>query len=125
ADEDKKKKEEIEIINQADSLVFQYEKILSDIKGKVDDKEIADIDKEMKALKALLDAQPRNGAKIKEQLEKTQKLFNEAATKLYAKAAEAQQGNATQDSSKKDDTIVDADYKVDEEHNKKDDKKSS
>ncbi|MFT4310960.1 MAG: molecular chaperone DnaK [Candidatus Woesearchaeota archaeon] len=120
AQEDQKKKEEIEIINQADSLVFQYEKIIKDLEGKVDAKEIESIDAEIKALKALLDEQPRVAQKIKEQFEKTQKLFNEVSTKLYAKAAEAQQQQQQPEgeSSQKDDTVVDADYKVDEEDKK-------
>ena len=43
AEQDKKKKEEIDIINQADSLVANTERTMKDFKGKVDGKTINEI----------------------------------------------------------------------------------
>src|SRR3989344_3291258 len=40
AEEDKKRKEEIEVVNQADTLVYSSEKLFKDFEGKVDAKEI-------------------------------------------------------------------------------------
>jgi molecular chaperone DnaK len=139
SEEDKKKREEIEIINEADGLVFQFEKMKSDLKGKVDDKELETVDTEIKALKKLLDEKERNADQIKEQMEKAQKLFTELSTKLYEQAAKAQaaqqQGNPeAKEDKKKDEKVVDAEYTVEdndkkeeatdkkEETDKKDDK---
>ncbi len=110
AEEDKKRKEDAEIINEADALVYSTEKLLKEVEGKVDDKKIKDIKKHIDELKELL--KEKDVPKIKHKLEELNKIVQEASTELYKKAAEEQ--SKKQDTSKKgkDDDVVDADYKV-------------
>jgi molecular chaperone DnaK len=134
AEEDKKKKEEVETLNQADSLVFQFEKLQEDVKDKVDQKELETAKKEIDALKKLLEDEKKDVVKVKEQMEKAQKILTEISTKLYEKVAQqqaqqqaAEASNKTgEKKSKADEDVVDAEYTVedDEEKSKKQQKDS-
>ena len=90
ADEDKKRKEEVEIRNSAEQLVFQSEKSLSDLGDKVDaaDKSAAEaeINKVKEALKGT------DSQMIKAASDELSKKFGEIAQKVYAQ--QAPQGNA-------------------------------
>ena len=126
ASEDKKRKEEIEIINQADGLVYSSEKLFEDVKDKVDSKKIEEAKKEVEELKKLLEQEKKDTESIKKQMEKTNKKFMELSTELYQKAA--QQEKEAKDHEIKDDKdnkTVDAEYEEvkDEEQNKKTTKK--
>ena len=114
AEQDKKRSEEAEIINQADTLVYTTEKLLKEIEGKVANEKLDEIKKHSEELKSLLKDDKKNVTKIKQKLEEMNKVVQEASTELYKKAAEEQ---AKQSSNKKDDNVVDGDYEV------KDDKK--
>ncbi|MFW5746111.1 MAG: molecular chaperone DnaK [Nanoarchaeota archaeon] len=122
ADEDKKKKEEIELYNQADSLVFQFDKLKEDLKGKVDEKELEGVQKEMDALKKLLEETERDTGKIKDQFEKAQKKMSEVSTKLYEQAAAAAQqaggDEKAAEQKENDEKVVDAEYTMEEEDKK-------
>jgi molecular chaperone DnaK len=93
ADEDKKRKEEIEIVNQADTLVYSTEKLFDEFKGKVDDSKIEDIRKDIGDLKKLLEPEKKDVDAIKAKLEDVNKKVQEASTELYKKAAEEQQAS--------------------------------
>ena len=84
AEEDKKRKEAIEIRNNADQLVYQSEKTLGEVGDKVDqaDKDAvqAEIDKVKEALKG------DNNDQIKAATEALQQKFYEISTKLYQQA---------------------------------------
>ncbi len=86
AEADKKKKEEIETINQADTLVYTAEKQLKEFEGKVSEKEIKDIKEKVEELKKLLAESPRDAGKIKKKLDECNKTLHAAATALYQKA---------------------------------------
>ncbi|MFH2021591.1 MAG: molecular chaperone DnaK [archaeon] len=90
AEEDNKKKEEIETVNQADSLVYSTEKLFDEFKGKVDDSKIADIKKDIDELKKLLEPEKKDIEALKRKLEDVNKKVQEASTELYQKAAQAQ-----------------------------------
>lgn len=127
AQEDQKKKELIEIANQAESLVFQYKKLKEDIKDKSDDEQIKQLDEHVNKLNALLEATPRDPQAIKDQFEITQKTFSDLSTKLYEAAAKAQQQKPqenTQENDKKNkEHVVDAEYTVkDDKQEQKDNK---
>lgn len=120
SEEDKKRKEDIETINQADTLIYTTEKTFKELKGKVDESKIAEVKKEVNELKELMKPEKKDIAKIKEKLEQVNKVFQAVSTEMYQKAAQAQQAKTQpQKDSKKEkkDKVVDADYKV------KDDKK--
>jgi molecular chaperone DnaK len=140
ADDDKKRKEEIEIINNADGLIVQFNQLKKDIEDKVDKTELEAVQKEVDELKKLIDAENKEPSKIKEQFEKAQKAMQDMSTKLYQQAQAAQEaqqkpgqnstgesGNDSDSSNsgndkKKDENVVDAEYKVDKEEKKEDQK---
>lgn len=121
ASEDKAKKEEAEARNNADSLVYQCEKSMSDLGDKIEsaDKDAitALIDKTKEALKGT------DTAAIKASSEELSKKFFEVSQKVYAKQAPTdapnQQGsdNASATGS---DNVYEADYNVvDDDNNQK------
>jgi molecular chaperone DnaK len=121
ADEDKKIKEKIETLNEAEAMVFQYEKTLKDMGDKVDKKEIEPLMKDMDEMKELLKNRDENYEKIKTKKDELTEKFQKVATEMYQKAAaEAQKaqgagkgpaGNGHEGAG--DDNVVDADV-VDE-----------
>ncbi len=116
AEQDKKRKEEAEIINQADTLVYTTEKLMKEVEGKVDNKKLDEIKKQTEELKKLLQEEKKDASKIKQKMEEMNKIVQEASTELYKKAAEEQ---SESNSKTKDDKVVDADYKVKDEEDKK------
>ncbi|WDV44552.1 molecular chaperone DnaK [Clostridiaceae bacterium M8S5] len=114
AEEDKKKKEQIEVRNNADSLVYQTEKTLKDLEDKISDDEKAKIEAKATALKEALKTD--NIDDIKAKTEELTTEFHAISQKLYQQQAQQQQaGQAEQgqeNNAAKDDDIVDADYEV-------------
>ncbi|HLF54425.1 MAG TPA: Hsp70 family protein, partial [Candidatus Nanoarchaeia archaeon] len=100
AEQDKKRKEEIETINQADTLVYTAEKQLKEFEGKVSEKEIKGIKEKIDELKKLLSAEKKDTAEIKKKLDEAQKLFHTAATELYQKAGKKPQKEDVVDAEK-------------------------
>ena len=93
AEEDKKRKEGIEIRNQADALVYQSEKALEELKDKVSEEETAKIKAACEKVKTALSGTDNEA--IKAASEELQKEFYEVSAKLYQQAnpgAEAQPG---------------------------------
>ena len=117
AEEDKKKREEIDIRNGADQMVFQTEKALGELGDKVDAGEKADVEAKLNALKEALKGTDIEAIKAKQ--EELQKAFYAISEKVYKQAAEAQQaagqqpgaGAAGNGGSTGDDGGVDADFK--------------
>lgn len=105
-EEDSKRKEAIESRNQADSLVYQTEKSLSELKDKLDATEVEKIQKALDELKETL----KNENASKEEIDTKLKALIEASHKL-AEAMYAKEGgdqNAQANKNKKDDDIIDA-----------------
>ncbi|MFH1590072.1 MAG: molecular chaperone DnaK [archaeon] len=121
ADQDKKKKEEIETINQADTLVYSTEKLLKDLEGKIDKKEFKEIEKLSKDLKELLENKNKDVEAIKKKMEEMNKVVQKASTEMYQKVAQEQaKAQSTQpQEEKKDDDVVDADFKEVKDDEKK------
>ena len=109
AEEDKKKKEEIETVNQADALVYTIEKQLKDLGDKVDKKTVEEIEKEKDELKSLIEN--KDIAKIKQKLDELNKKVHEMSTKLYQ---EAMKNEKKADEGEIKEDVVDAEV-VDEE----------
>ncbi|CAM3728969.1 molecular chaperone DnaK [Alicyclobacillus pomorum] len=114
AEEDRKRREEIEIRNQADQLIYQTDKTLKDLGDKAD----ADLKKEAEDKKqALRDALAGNDIDaVKRASEALTEVVHKLTTKLYEQAAQSAQTQSAQGGAdagaKKDDNVVDADYKV-------------
>ncbi|MBQ2897533.1 MAG: molecular chaperone DnaK [Clostridia bacterium] len=84
AEEDKKKKEEIEVRNQADSLVYQTEKALDEMKDKISEEEKANITAECEKVKEALKGTDTEA--IKAATEGLTKVFYEISAKMYQQA---------------------------------------
>lgn len=115
AAEDKKKKEEADVLNQADSFIFTTEKTMKDMEGKVDKAKLEPLKKHVDELKELMKPEKKDIEKIKAKLDELNKLAQDAAAELYQKSAKeqsAKQEHNNQDK-KKDgkEEVVDADYK--------------
>jgi len=124
AGEDKIRKEEIEVKNNAEQLVYQTEKSLTDLGEKVSEEDKKDIQAKLEALKAIKDLE--DIAAIKKSTEELTEAFYAVTTKIYqaeaeaTKGQEAGQGQDMGGNAEHDDNVVDADFKVDEDEKKED-----
>ena len=119
AEEDKKKKQEVEARNEAESLVSNTEKTLKELGDKISSDEKAKVETELDALKKAMEG--NNIDEINKAKEKLTNVFYELSTKLYQQV-NAQQGaaDATETAeASSDENVVDADYKVVDEDDKK------
>ncbi len=126
AEEDKKKKEEIEVRNNAESLVYNSEKTLKDLGDKISGEEKAKVETEIENTKKALEG--NDIETIKSATEKLTAVFYEISEKLYKQAnpngaenvdpntasGETAQGAAEDANS----NVYDADYKVEDEDKK-------
>ncbi|MBI2142342.1 Hsp70 family protein, partial [Candidatus Woesearchaeota archaeon] len=128
AEADKKRKEEAELVNEADSLAYSTERLLTEMKGKVAESKLEEIRNQAEELKDLLAKPEKDTAAIKQKTEQLSKTVQEASVELYQKAEQQRQqdrqasGSAESKSSEgsesekdTDERTVDADYKVKEE----------
>jgi molecular chaperone DnaK len=133
SEEDKKKKESVEVRNQADSLIYATEKSLKDYGDKIEAKDKENIEKKLDDFKKLLETET-DAEKIKTAMEDLSKASHKLAEAVYKEAQAKQQqsqsqsadasgsgeaGSKTgQEQKKEEDDVVDADYKVEDEENK-------
>lgn len=128
ADADKKKKEEIEIINNSDSTAYTTEKLIPEMKGKVGEDKISRIEASLKELKEELAKEPKDANALKGKLDRLNKEVQQASTEMYQKAQQNQaqgqpgqeQGNEEGQKNNKNGKgkggkVVDADFKVGDE----------
>ncbi len=121
ASEDKKKKEEIEARNNAESLVYNSEKTLKELGDKISGEEKAKVETEIENVKKVLEGTDVD--KIKEATEKLTQAFYEVSEKLYKQAnpnagAEGFDPNAAAGADVQganDGNVYDADYKVEDD----------
>ena len=105
AEEDKKKKERIEIRNNADSLVYQTDKTLKELEGKITEDEKSQVEEKLNELKKALEGEDYD--EIKKKSEELTESFYKISQKLYE-----QQANQGEAQSNDNDDVVDADYEV-------------
>ncbi|MFC5713443.1 molecular chaperone DnaK [Thalassorhabdus alkalitolerans] len=111
AEEDKKRKEAVEVRNEADQLVFTTEKTLKDLGDNVEQAEIDKAEAAKEKVKTALEGEDVEA--IKSAKDELQEVVQELSTKLYEQAAQqAQQaqGEPGADGAQQDDNVVDADY---------------
>jgi molecular chaperone DnaK len=119
AEEDKKLKEKIEVRNNADSLVYQSEKTLKDMGDKLEAADKENIEAEVQKVK---DALGKDDAdEIKSATEALTKVFYEVSAKLYKQTENAAgpEGQAQDQQDGEEDNVVDADYEVVDDEDKK------
>lgn len=109
---DEKRKEEVDIRNNADALIFQTEKAITDLGDKVDSKDKEDAEEKIKELKTALEGNDTED--IKKKTDSLNEVAMKLATSVYQAAAQASQNagsteeaNTTED--KKDD-VEEASY---------------
>jgi len=120
AEEDRKKKEEVEVRNQADNLMYQTEKVLKENREKLSESDIRAVEDALKDTKAAVES--GNSSAIKEKMEILTKTSHHMAEAMY-KAQSQQQGAGAQpppgggesgaaggDSGRRDDDVVDAEF---------------
>ena len=123
ASEDKKRKEEIEVKNNAESLVYSSQKAMEECGDKISAEEKAKVETEIENVKKALET--NNIDSIKDATEKLTKVFYEVSQKLYAGAAGAEAAGAGAEAGPQADengNVYNADYKVEDEENKDDNK---
>nr|AXH21511.1 chaperone protein [Halalkalibacterium halodurans] len=114
AEADKKRREEVELRNEADQLVFTTEKTLRDLGDNVDEAEKTKAEEAKEKLKKAIEA--NNIDEIRATKEELQQVVQALTTKLYEQAAQqaqqAQSAEGDQGTVEKgqDDNVVDADY---------------
>lgn len=121
AEEDKKRREEVDTKNNAENLVFQCKKALDEFGDKVSSSEKEDIESKCKALEDAISA--NNTDDIKAKSDELQKAFYELSSKVYKEAgaqanqntdnAQTQQNysdNSNNNNGGNDDGVVDADF---------------
>ncbi len=119
AEEDKKRKEEVEVKNQAETLIYETEKNMKELEGSLSEQEKNDITAAKDALQSALNA--GNIDDIKAKTEALTQQFHTISAKMYQQAQAQQQaaggagpdmGAAEQGSAPGGDNVVDADYEV-------------
>ena len=109
---DKKKKEEVDLKNESEQMIFATEKAIKDLGDKVDSSDKAQAEQEIKDLKEALEK--NNIDDIKAKKEKLTETANKLATKVYEEAAKQQQNqsNETNESNteSKNDDVKDAEF---------------
>ena len=116
AQEDKKKKEEAEIKNNATSLIGSADRIVKDFEGKIDAVDKSKLDEQKAALqKALDENKPTDELKkLSDELQQTmfsisQKAY-EAVQKEEQSTASSESASSTTEDKKNDDDVIDAEY---------------
>ena len=122
AAEDKKRKEEVEVKNNAESLVYSSQKTLDELGDKISGEEKAKVETEIENVKKALET--NNTETIKDATEKLTQVFYQISEQLYkanaqngaaAGATEGTEANA--ENGGNNGTVYDADYKVEDDGN--------
>ena len=108
ADADKARKEEAELKNEADQMVFMTEKTLKDLEGKVTEEEQKQAEDAKAELSAALEA--GNLEDIRTKKDKLNEIVQALTMKMYEQAAAEAQAAEGSEGSKTDDGVVDAEF---------------
>jgi molecular chaperone DnaK len=120
AEADKVKREEADLKNEADQLIFVTKQALEDLGDKVTDKEKKDAEAKIKDLEEALKTEDNDKIKkAKDALEKSAQALSERVYKEQQQAQQAQEGQGEpgpdytqpEEDNKQDDDVFDADYK--------------
>ena len=115
AEEDKKRREEVETKNEAENLCYAVEKLLSDSGDKISEEDKTNLNGKVSTLKEAISA--NNFEDIKSKTEELQKAMYEVSTKLYQQAA-PQGGEPQAEKTADGNNVYEADYKDVDEDNK-------
>ncbi len=121
---DKKRKEEVEIVNQTDATVYQTEKMLEDMKEKISSASKESVNAGLKELKDLLGKEPKPVSQLKTKLEQFNKDLMKIGQEIYQKTGsppneQPNGGNDDREETSSPDDAVDAEYNVHDDDKKK------
>ncbi len=102
ASEDKKKRERAEIRNEADSLVFQIEKLVKDSGDKMEKGDKENLEKESEEIKKLIEKEDFDQEEVKKKTEELTKKLTEIGGKMYEQAAKEESKDEKGDKDKKE-----------------------
>ena len=117
AEQDKTRKDEAELINKADSLIYTAERTKTDLKDKITDDQISQIDTLSSQLKSSLDS--KDHPSIRDNSDKLSNLLQEIGSSAYQQSAQpdpdqtssAPNSSAETNSSETQEKVVDGEYK--------------
>ena len=118
AAEDKRKKEDAEIKNNATSLIGSAERIVKDFEGKIDAADKSKLEEQKAALQKAIDENKSTDElkKLSDELQQTMFSISQKAYEAVQKEEQANQGSASSDSASSeekkggDDDVIDAEY---------------
>jgi len=115
-EEDRKRKEEIEVRNNADSLIYQAEKTMKDLADKMTQQEKDDINKEIENVRKALEGSDIDA--IKSASEKLSQAFYNVSSRIYQQAGGAGQTNnyTGNNGTSNKDNVYEADYKMEDDN---------
>ena len=109
AEEDKKRREEIDLRNEADQMVFTVDKTLSDLGDNVDESEKTKAEDAKEELKKALEGDDIEDIRTKK--DALEEIVQQLSVKMYEQAAQAQQGaESAEGQGNSDDDVVYAEY---------------
>ena len=129
AEQDKARKEEVELVNKADSLIYTAERTKTDLKEKITQEQISQIDALVAELKTSVESKEQSS--ITENSDKLSKLLQEIGSSMYQQSTQADVNQASSTSSSSVDNnastdsqekVVDGEYDVVDENSSTDDK---
>ncbi|HLD59141.1 MAG TPA: molecular chaperone DnaK [archaeon] len=125
AEEDKKYREEIDIINQADATLYNAEKTIEQFKEKISQEQTIKITDKLNELRDLTKQEPKDAKRIKAKLDELNKVLQEIGTEIYKKtgkpsseergAQENSDENSEPHEKNKKGKVVDADFEEKDE----------
>jgi molecular chaperone DnaK len=116
AEEDRKRKEEAEVRNMADNLVYQTEKVLKDLGEKVPSDMKSSVEAELDATKKALEGEDVEA--IKSAAEKLSEVSLKLGEVAYQDAQASAEAESPGESASNEDDVVEADYEVVEDEDK-------
>jgi molecular chaperone DnaK len=110
SEQDKKKREEAELRNEADSVLYTVERTKRDLEGKVDKSNLDRMDQAAQELRKALEG--KDTGIIREKSEILKKVLQEVGTAVYQQAQQAQKAPSANPQEPQGANVSDADYKV-------------
>ena len=111
-EEDRKRREQVEARNQADQLAYAVEKALEDVKDKLPEEKVSEVEGKVKSLREAIEG--NDAAAMKTHTEALEAAMKELAAAAYSSAASdtggAPTGEQPADAAKADDDVIDAEF---------------
>jgi molecular chaperone DnaK len=112
AEEDRRKKEVVDLRNQADGFIYTVEKSLKDISSRISSEKLEDVKRKMEDLRKVMNSEDAN--EIRNKLQALQEAWYKATEDIYGRQRGYEETKAKEEEKGKDKKgkAVDADYEV-------------